>query len=192
MTPEEAWSGIKPSIEYFKVFVGISHVHVSDRKRTKWDDKSLICVLLGVNEESKAYQLYDPLSQRIIISRDVVFEEDKSWDRDKNEEAIACDLEWGDREEDVVELDGNEERNESDSNAYVEEEWNFSSDSVVKESSPSSNDWRIRRPLAWLQEYETGEGLPKEETQLAMFTAADPTHFEDAIKNEKWRKAMDV
>ena len=74
MTPKEAWSGIIPSLEYFKVFGGISHVHVSNRKRTKRDDKSLICVLLGVNEESKAYQLYDPLSQRIIISRDVVFE----------------------------------------------------------------------------------------------------------------------
>ena len=28
-------------------------------RRTKLDDKSLSCVLLGVNEESKAYRLYD-------------------------------------------------------------------------------------------------------------------------------------
>ena len=47
-----------------------------------------------VSEESKAYRLYDPTSQRIIISRDVVFEEDKSWDWDKTyEESIMCDLE---------------------------------------------------------------------------------------------------
>ena len=53
MTPKEAWSGIKPLVEYFKVFGCISHVHVPDNKHTKLDYKSIICVLLGVSEESK-------------------------------------------------------------------------------------------------------------------------------------------
>lgn len=193
MTPEEAWSGIKPSVEYFRVFGCISHVHVPDSKRTKLDDKSQICILLRVSEESKAYRLYDPISQRIIISRDVVFEEDKSWDWDnKYEEAIACDLEWGDREEKVVEIDRNVGRSESNSDANIEEGENFSSDSPAEESSPSSNEGRIRRPPAWMQDYETGEGLSEEEVQLAMFAIADPIHFDDAVKSEKWRKAMDV
>ena len=82
-TPEEAWSGVKPSVEHFRVFGCIAHVHVPNSNRTKLDDKSLSCVLLGVSEESKAYRLYDPTSQRIIISRDVVFEEDMNWDWDK-------------------------------------------------------------------------------------------------------------
>lgn len=95
-TLEEAWSGVKPSIEYFRVFGCISHVHVADNKRTKLDSKSLPCVLLGVSEESKAYRLYDPTSNKIIVSRDVVFEEDKSWEwNKKNEEIIVRDLEWG-------------------------------------------------------------------------------------------------
>ena len=76
-TPEEAWSEIKPSVEHFRVFGCLSHVHVPAEKRTKLDDKSFSCVLLGVNERSKAYRLYDPISQRIIISKDVKFEEDK-------------------------------------------------------------------------------------------------------------------
>nr|GEW75859.1 hypothetical protein [Tanacetum cinerariifolium] len=33
MTPEEAWSGIKPSVEHFKVFGCIGHVHIPDVKR---------------------------------------------------------------------------------------------------------------------------------------------------------------
>jgi len=45
-----------------------------------------MCVLLGINEESKAYKLYDPISQRIIISKDVVFEENKKWDWDNQQE----------------------------------------------------------------------------------------------------------
>ena len=77
-TPEEAWSGFKPLVAYFRVFGCVSHVHIPDCKRTKLDDKSVRCVFLGVSEESKAYRLYDPISQKIIISRDVVFEEDNS------------------------------------------------------------------------------------------------------------------
>ena len=34
-------------------------------------------MLLGVSEESKAYRLYDPATKRIVVSRDVVFEEEK-------------------------------------------------------------------------------------------------------------------
>jgi hypothetical protein len=51
-------------------------VHVPDSKRVKLDANSLKCILLGVSEESKAYSLFDPISNKIIISRDVVFEED--------------------------------------------------------------------------------------------------------------------
>lgn len=61
-TPEEAWSGVKPSVGYFCVFGCIGNVHVPDAKRTKLDNKSLPCVLLGVSDVSKAYRLYDPAS----------------------------------------------------------------------------------------------------------------------------------
>ena len=65
-------------------------------------------------KSQKAY-FYDPTSQRIIISRDVVFEEDQSWDWDKTyEESIMCDLEWGDQEETANVFDENEEGSESD------------------------------------------------------------------------------
>jgi transposase InsO family protein len=59
-TPEEAWSGTKPSVAHFRVFGCVSYAHIPDNKRTKLDDKSLKCVLLGVSEGAKAYRLYDP------------------------------------------------------------------------------------------------------------------------------------
>ncbi|CAL9019232.1 unnamed protein product [Prunus brigantina] len=71
-TPEEAWSGIKPTVEYFRVFGCLAHVHVPDQKRIKLDDKSIQCVLLGVSDDSKAYRLFDPVSKKIIV-RDVIF-----------------------------------------------------------------------------------------------------------------------
>jgi hypothetical protein len=47
-------------------------------KEKKLDDRSVRCMLLGISEESKAYKLYDPDKKKIIVSRDVVFDEDKS------------------------------------------------------------------------------------------------------------------
>ncbi|KAI5344211.1 hypothetical protein L3X38_012088 [Prunus dulcis] len=41
--PEEAWSGFKPTVDHFRVFGYVSHVHVFDCKRTKLDDKSVRC-----------------------------------------------------------------------------------------------------------------------------------------------------
>lgn len=106
-TPEEAWSGIKPSVSHFRVFGCIAHAHVPDSKRTKLDDKSIKCVLLGVSKESKAYRLYEPISQKILVSRDVVFEENSSWEWNKEyAKDIQVDLEWGDNEDEpAVEAD---------------------------------------------------------------------------------------
>ncbi|RVW23094.1 Retrovirus-related Pol polyprotein from transposon TNT 1-94 [Vitis vinifera] len=93
MTPEEAWSGSKPSVDHFWVFGCISHVHILDSKRIKLDDKSVRCVLLEVSEESKAYRLYNLVFWKIIVNRDVKFKEENSWDWNKShEEAIIADL----------------------------------------------------------------------------------------------------
>ena len=80
MTPEKVWSGVKPSVEHFRVFGCVAHVHIPDARRTKLENKSFCCVLLGVNEESKGYRLYDPVAKKIVTSRDIIFEEEKHWD----------------------------------------------------------------------------------------------------------------
>lgn len=61
MTPEEAWTGIKPSVTHLRVFGSIAHAHIPDARRTKLEDKSQSCVLLGMIEGTKAYRLYDPV-----------------------------------------------------------------------------------------------------------------------------------
>ena len=38
------------------------------------------CVFVGVSEESKVYRLYNPITEKIIISRDVLFDEENTWD----------------------------------------------------------------------------------------------------------------
>lgn len=202
ITPEEAWSGVKPSVSHFRVFGCISHAHVPDSKCTKLDDKSIKCVLLGISEESKAYRLYEPISQKILVSRDVVFEENNSWEWDKDyEKATLIDLEWGDDEngepEPVAEADGGEVVAEVDLHDAGRGKDN-SRGSSSRESSPLPiHQGRERRQPVWMRDYVSGEGLSEEgeedEALLAMLaTSTDPIYFEDAAKNPKWRKSMDA
>ena len=50
-------------------------IHIPDAKRSKLEDNSVTCVLFGVNTESKGHRLSNP--NKIIVSRNVAFEEDR-------------------------------------------------------------------------------------------------------------------
>ena len=80
ITPQEAWSGIKPSVKHLRVWGCLAHVHIPETKRGKHDDKSFPCILLVVSDESKGYRLFNPKTKGIVVSKDVIFEEEKSWD----------------------------------------------------------------------------------------------------------------
>lgn len=192
VTPEEAWSGNKPYVDYFRVFGCIAYVHTPDARRTKLDDKSVKCVLLGVSEESKAYRLYNPISEKIVISRDVVFAENEAWNWNSSSDEKNNDiLQWDDMEEEE-----NEENQvvEEDVNEEVEEEAiNSPSSESNEEEIVSPVQGRNRREPVWWQDYVSGEGLSEEdeEQNFVMFTAsADPTTFEEAERSSKWREAM--
>ena len=45
----------------------------------KLDIKGERCIFVGYSEQSKAYKLYNPITKRTIISRDVKFLEDAEW-----------------------------------------------------------------------------------------------------------------
>lgn len=113
--PKEAWSNEKPVVDYFRVFGCVAHVHIPDQNRSKLDDKSRRCVLLGVSDESKTWRLYDPISKKIIVSKDVVFEEEKGWDWGKSVEEIKQDILECEDEGDTV-ADQNEELGETSPN----------------------------------------------------------------------------
>ena len=79
MTSFEAWYGRKPSVSFLQTFGYIGHVKNTKRHLSKLEDRSTPMVLLGYEEDSKAYQLYDPKRGK-VISRDVVFDEKAAWD----------------------------------------------------------------------------------------------------------------
>ncbi|GAA0144762.1 hypothetical protein LIER_05120 [Lithospermum erythrorhizon] len=83
-TPLEAWSGTKPTVEDFKVWGYVTHAHIPKIQRRKLDKRSAVCVFLGMSTGTKGYMLYNTKTKKIIISRDVVFEESKTWDWNKD------------------------------------------------------------------------------------------------------------
>ena len=58
-----------------KFFGYIAYEHVPKVKRRKLDDKNVKCVFIGYNIETRSYSLFDPQAKKVIISRDVVFDE---------------------------------------------------------------------------------------------------------------------
>lgn len=79
-SPYEAWTSKKPDISHFCVFGCVAYADVPDDLRKKLDNKSENCIFVGYIEQSKAYRLYNPITEKFIISRDVKFQEDKAWD----------------------------------------------------------------------------------------------------------------
>ena len=79
-TPFEAWYGRKPSMSFLWTFVCISHVRKTKLNLTKLEDRSTPMVFLGYVEGTKAYRLYDPRVDKVLVSRDVVFDEKAAWD----------------------------------------------------------------------------------------------------------------
>lgn len=53
----------------------IAYVHVANKKIQKLDPKSESCIFFGYSEQSNTYKLYKPLTNRIVVSRDVIFDE---------------------------------------------------------------------------------------------------------------------
>ncbi|XP_052478791.1 uncharacterized protein LOC128034094 [Gossypium raimondii] len=74
-TPQEAWSGQKPSVSHLKVFGSEAYAHLSDQRRTKLEDKSKRFIFIGYDEKTKGYKLLDPISKKVVVNYDVRFNE---------------------------------------------------------------------------------------------------------------------
>ncbi|MCH83140.1 copia-type polyprotein, partial [Trifolium medium] len=216
MTPEECWSGSKPSVHHFRVFGCVAHMHIPDIQRKKLYGKSIKCINLGVSEESKAYKLYEPIERKILISRDVVFDETKGWnwlsgDQKKQSKAEGSNSvddagsdhdqdHEHDEEHDFIHNDDNNGHDlinnaGNDQNSTDEQEELASQSEQSEEESAEQLNPRVRKPPSYLTDYVTGNETEEEEElqNLAVFcNSDDPQTYDEAAKSKIWRKAMDL
>lgn len=111
--------------------------------------------------------LYDPKSNKIMISRDVIVDEAKWWNWNSNDSSKGV----------VIEL--------------IDEQPVCSTESVQQLERPQ----RSRQPPPRLNDYEMQPDSAVIEEgdliHLALFTENEPATFEEAIRNEEWMNAME-
>ena len=187
-TPEEAWSGRKPVVDYFRIFGCIAYAHIPDAQRKKLDNKSTKCIFLGVSEESKAYRLYNPVTKKIVISRDVIFVENEKWSWNEAKKDTSSAVESSDDEvPDDTQLEAintPETHSQAEIGPKIRDTTNDASSSNLPEG-------RARRPPAWLINYDTSttdDQIDDDEMRnLAIFGPShnkDPVTYEDAAKHD--------
>ncbi|XP_058982660.1 uncharacterized protein LOC105262273 [Musca domestica] len=192
-SPEEIWTSREQNLEHLRVFGCKAFVHIPKQKRSKLQAKSEECIFVGYSQESKAYRLFNPKTQKIIISRDVVFVENQVCRTgtnftneirntlveviDDNEKEVCVEEPQHDGAAEVV-----ENADVSIDSMKVEfDEW--SDDNVLFEDAEQelhndNNDTEIRR---------SGRLAAKSRANYsfcaATFIANDPTTLEEAMKS---------
>ncbi|XP_072986620.1 uncharacterized protein [Typha latifolia] len=137
--------------------------------------------------------------------------EQRQWDWGEDyEKQIGVELDWGESKRNGVRVgdvnvdggintDGEEEfeNNEAEgsvdriSNAEAETSMVENRNSNATDLVPRAREGRVRTPPAYLNDYVLGEELLNEEAYIALIMPADPLHFEEAVKNESRKQAMD-
>lgn len=188
MTPFQAWRGFKPTIKHLRVFGSIAYTLIHAQGSDKFDAKSECCILIGYSTESKAYKLYNPATKRTIISRNVIIDEKASWDWTENK-VIHTPTALADTQENLIENSSAEPTNV---------QLNSPPDSPIRqvnareltEDSPQlaspqeellSNEMPHRKVRSLKSIYES--------CSFALHVA-EPTNYEEAMKNQVWQQAM--
>lgn len=83
-TPNEIWSGHVPDLSHLRVFGCKAMVHIPKQRRRKLDPKSRELIFVGYSQETKGYRFIDPVTKKLIKSRDVVFLEHQVIDKANN------------------------------------------------------------------------------------------------------------
>jgi hypothetical protein len=88
-TPFEAWFGRKLGVRHLRTFGCLAYAKKLGPGVSKLSDRSIPGVFLGYEPGTKAYRVFDPVNKKLIISRDVIFDERKGWNWGERTEAAA-------------------------------------------------------------------------------------------------------
>ena len=78
-TTKEMFIGKKPKVSPFRIFGCLTFSHVPSEKRTKLKPTAKRGIFVGYDETSKAFHIYLPSLRKVVVRREVRFEEDRSF-----------------------------------------------------------------------------------------------------------------
>lgn len=92
-TSFETWFGYKPFLTNLQIFCFLCYTYIPQVKKDKLDNKAERGIFVGCSSLSKAYRIYQPQNDKIIVYMDVKFMENDTWswkdgEKEKNLESL--------------------------------------------------------------------------------------------------------
>ena len=93
---EEVWTGNEVDYSRLRVFGCLAYAHIAGDERSKLDAKSRQCIFLGYQKGVKGFQLWDPKANKVVISKDVIFDEKVVFQNTQKEDKQASKNHYSD------------------------------------------------------------------------------------------------
>ena len=61
-----------------------AYAHIPSQEREKFDEKGEKYIFIGYSDESKGFRLLNPKTNKLVIARDVIFDELAAWQWEEN------------------------------------------------------------------------------------------------------------
>lgn len=205
VTALEGWIGQKPALDHVKIFGSDAYVFIDASKRKKFQKKSEKMIFVGYEENTSNYRFMNLQTNRVIISRNAIFNEFDSNEQTLKETGIAV-LDYSSSSESendknlVNERDANEEIN---ANVEIDDEdlilaqrryGLIESDTVANENVVKSSRQRTAPKHLSAYEVKLPPSLAGLEANIAAQDIFEPQTYEEAMKSKEcglWKKAMD-
>lgn len=200
VTPYEAWSSTKPIIDHLRVFGCLAHMRVPNAGLKKLDNRSKKVIYLGKEPGSKAHRVFDPKTKSVCVTRDLVFEEEKSWDwsqeavtqaRDSNNFLVLTT----DLFSENGATDGTaESASTGDQNTLENNSISSGSSNSLSELSASSAETESHpRQVGLLSDvYNDTEPIELAEEELMVMGIGEPVNYKASSKRRKMEKSNET
>ncbi|KAB2622242.1 hypothetical protein D8674_024424 [Pyrus ussuriensis x Pyrus communis] len=182
-TPFEKFSGRKPGVKHLKVFGSVCYSLIPGNLRHKLEETSVMGVFIGYGTCEKGYRVLNPLTQKVLLSRDVIFDENGRWDWEKHKVKVVYIPLSAVGSSDLDRIDELSEFHEQEGSDGSQVQAGSSPVAAIGESSNSLVSSQYdNTPLRYRNLSEIYE--------RCRLCIVEPESFDEAAQDEAWKKAM--
>lgn len=202
-TPYEIYFGSVPKVSHIRIFGSLALVKMQEKKRSgyqrKLEPRAMTTISVGY-EKDFTYKCFNPVDKKFIVTREVIFDESKSYEWSGKEEHTYVSLDTFISNERTIESDDNMPVNESvisdhdvsfesaRDDSLTEENMDEYTSEQVTNNGHSDLEVGLRRS-ARLANRENTSVI----AEALLVYGDEPTTYEEAVISDdapKWKEAM--